>query len=109
MKVSVASCYDQLWGDDGNDVLRGGLGNDTLIGDDFSGGQGSDTFILAVGEGTDTIADFEIGEDIIGLADGLTFGQLTLEGNEIRVGDEVLATLNHISTADLTVASFMTV
>jgi glycerophosphoryl diester phosphodiesterase len=84
---------DNLWGDDGDDILRGGLGNDRLTGDDFSGGSGSDTFILATGEGTDTIVDFEIGVDFIGLADGLTFADLSFTGNTITVGDETLATV----------------
>ncbi|NEQ54733.1 MAG: hypothetical protein F6K11_32170, partial [Leptolyngbya sp. SIO3F4] len=57
--------------------LRGGLGNDTLTGDNDSGGSGIDTFVLAIGEGTDTIVDFEVGVDLIGLADGLSLGQLT--------------------------------
>lgn len=97
---------DLIWGDDGDDLLRGGLGNDTLTGDDFSGGQGSDTFVLAAGEGTDTIVDFEMGIDLIGLADGLSFGQLTLTGREISFNDEVLALLSNVSTADLTAADF---
>ena len=97
---------DQIWGDDGDDLIYGGLGNDTLIGDNFSGGQGIDTFVLAVGEGTDTIVDFEVGTDLIGLSNGLSFGQLSFAGSEIRVGEEVLATLNNVVTADLTAASF---
>lgn len=97
---------DLIWGDDGDDLLRGGFGNDTLTGDDFSGGQGSDTFVLAAGEGTDTIVDFEVGIDLIGLADGLTFGQLTLAANEIRFGEEVLASLNGVLTTTLTSADF---
>ncbi|NES86611.1 MAG: calcium-binding protein [Moorea sp. SIO2B7] len=97
---------DQIWGDDGDDLLRGGLGDDTLTGDDFSGGQGRDTFVLAAGEGTDTIVDFEVGTDLIGLADGLTFEQLTLGGNAIEFGDETLATLNGVNTAILTAADF---
>ena len=90
---------DQIWGDDGDDILRGGLGNDTLTGDDFSGGQGSDIFVLAVGEGTDTIVDFEIGTDFIGLADGLSFGQLTFAQQDqnilIETAGEALALLNN--------------
>lgn len=69
---------DKIWGDDGDDLLRGGLGDDILTGDDFSGGSGSDIFILAAGEGADTIVDFELGIDFIGLAEGLSFGALTL-------------------------------
>ncbi|MEM6253561.1 MAG: glycerophosphodiester phosphodiesterase family protein [Cyanobacteria bacterium P01_D01_bin.156] len=101
---------DLLWGDAGDDILRGDLGNDTLTGDNFSGGSGSDTFILATGEGTDTITDFELGTDFIGLADGLTFEQLSLGQNGdsavITVGDEDLAFLNGVTASALTETSF---
>ncbi|MGC9526188.1 MAG: choice-of-anchor I family protein [Limnospira sp.] len=94
---------DQIWGDDGDDLLRGGLGDDTLTGDDFSGGSGSDTFVLAEGEGTDTITDFEVGTDLIGLANGLTFADISISaagGNtEIAHGDEVLAVLEGVSAS----------
>ncbi|MGD1805460.1 hypothetical protein ACP6PL_08460 [Dapis sp. BLCC M126] len=100
---------DSIWGDDGDDLIRGGLGNDVLTGDDFSGGQGSDTFILAVGEGTDTIVDFEVGTDFIGLADGLMFGDLSFTGNSIISGEETLAVLNGIDTTTLTESDFTSV
>ncbi|MDY6782284.1 MAG: endonuclease [Cyanobacteriota bacterium] len=91
---------DQIWGDDGDDLLRGGLGNDILTGDDFSGGRGSDTFVLAVGEGTDTIVDFEAKEDRIGLVD-LEFGQLSIsqQGNNtfIAFNAETLAILSGVT------------
>ncbi|MEO1447493.1 MAG: calcium-binding protein, partial [Cyanobacteria bacterium J06635_11] len=61
------------------------------------------------GEGTDTIVDFEIGTDLIGLAGGLNFGQLTLADNEIRLGDEVLASLNDVATSALTSVDFTAV
>ncbi len=92
---------DQLWGDDGDDVLRGGLGNDTLTGDNDSGGSGSDMFVLALGEGTDTIVDFEVGIDLIGL-DGLSLGQLTqtVQGSDLLLGtaDETLALVKDVTT-----------
>ncbi len=100
---------DSIWGDDGDDLIRGGLGNDVITGDDFSGGQGSDTFILAVGEGTDTIVDFEVGTDFIGLADGLTFTDLSFTGNSIISGEETLAILNGIDTTALTESDFTSV
>ena len=103
---------DRLWGDDGDDLLRGGLGNDTLTGDDFSGGQGIDTFVVAVGEGTDLIADFNIGEDSIGLANGLEFGQLSFNtngnGTEVIFADETLAILNGV-TASLAPTDFVAI
>ena len=98
---------DQLWGDDGDDLLSGGLGNDTLTGDDFSGGQGADTFVLALGEGTDTIIDFEVGKDFIGLADSLSFGQLTIvqrgQNTRLETAGETLAVLNNVK-ADALIA-----
>ncbi|MEQ8466042.1 hypothetical protein [Coleofasciculus sp. E1-EBD-02] len=101
---------DQIWGDDGDDILRGGLGNDTLTGDDFSGGSGSDTFILAMNEGTDTIVDFQDGADLIGLANGLTFGQLSIiqDGKNTLIGfeDETLAILKGVNANLLTEADF---
>ena len=102
---------DRIWGDDGDDLIRGGLGNDTLTGDDRSGGQGSDTFVLALGEGTDLITDFVNGTDFIGLADGLTFGSLTVTSEEsktmISAGDETLAELMGVSS--LSESGFVTV
>ncbi|MEL6471776.1 MAG: calcium-binding protein [Cyanobacteria bacterium J06623_4] len=100
---------DQIWGDDGDDLIFGGLGNDTLTGDNFSDGQGTDTFVLAAGEGTDTIVDFEVGTDLIGLAGGLSFGQLTLMEDKVLFGEEVLAMLNGVSTGTLTEVDFVAV
>lgn len=99
---------DQIWGDDGDDLINGGLGNDTLVGDNNSAGAGSDTFVLAAGEGTDTILDFEVGTDLIGLAGGLSFGSLAFSGNEIGLagGTEVLAILEGVDTTTLTADSF---
>lgn len=98
---------DELWGDNGDDVLRGGLGDDVLVGDDFSGGTGRDTFVLALGEGTDTILDFEVGTDVIGLADGLSFEDLSLVGNTLQQGGHTLAVLTDVVTPTLTAESFV--
>jgi hypothetical protein len=76
---------DTLLGGLGNDILRGGNGNDIL-----TGGRGSDTFVLALSEGTDTITDFNRSADKIGLANGLSFGQLTIQQG---VGSNVKNTL----------------
>jgi Ca2+-binding RTX toxin-like protein len=96
---------DQMWGDDGDDLLRGGLGSDTLTGDDYSGGRGRDTFVLAPGEGTDTVTDFHLGEDFIGLAGSLTFSALNITSQGanalIGFGSEPLAVLNGINANNL--------
>lgn len=104
---------DTLWGDDGDDLLWGGLGDDTLIGDNFSGGSGINIFVLADGEGTDTIIDFHVGRDMIGLADGLTFADLSIgRGNSsalITLGEEILAIVNNVSANDLTADMFVAI
>jgi Ca2+-binding RTX toxin-like protein len=92
---------DLLNGGNGSDTLRGGLGNDTLI-----GGLGPDVFVFASGEGTDTITDFSLGSDKIGLTGGLTFGNLSFSGNQIRIGREVLAVLTGVNTNTLTASNF---
>ncbi|MGF1478498.1 MAG: choice-of-anchor I family protein [Cyanophyceae cyanobacterium] len=101
---------DTLFGDDGDDLLRGGAGDDRLQGDDFSGGEGSDTFVLAPGEGTDTVVDFEVGIDSLGLAEGLGFDQVAISQNgsgaAIAFNNETLAILAGISADALTEADF---
>jgi Ca2+-binding RTX toxin-like protein len=90
---------DVLFGDNGDDQLRGGLGNDIL-----TGGLGNDIFILASGEGTDTITDFQVGTDKIGLTGGLTRAQLTIDvvGTRTRIrltsSGEILAWLDNVTT-----------
>jgi phosphodiesterase/alkaline phosphatase D-like protein len=78
---------DELLGRAGNDTLRGGIGRDVI-----QGGRGADIFVLAIGEGRDTIADFDLEEgDRLGLADGLTFDQLTItQGQGSRTGDTLI-------------------
>jgi Ca2+-binding RTX toxin-like protein len=77
---------DSLFGGSGSDTLRGGLGYDAL-----TGGNGNDTFVLALGEGIDTITDFNRSTDKIGLADGLSFGQLSItQGIGSNVNDALI-------------------
>ncbi|MGB3295615.1 MAG: M14 family zinc carboxypeptidase, partial [Phormidesmis sp.] len=103
---------DLIYGDDGDDLIYGGMGDDTLIGDNFSQGSGSDTFVLAAGEGTDKILDFEVGIDFIGLS-GLSFGQLEIvqagKDTAIQFADEILAQLTGTTASDLTMSSFVPV
>ena len=94
------SGQDTIDGDGGNDILRGGKGKDTLFGDTAKD-KGSDTFVLARGEGRDHIMDFEVGRDSIGLADGLMFEDLSIfvRGGStiIRAENERLATLKGVN------------
>ncbi|MBD2013333.1 DUF4347 domain-containing protein [Microcoleus sp. FACHB-53] len=105
---------DTLLGGNGEDVLVGGDGNDLLIGgnspDTLTGGTGSDIFAIAKNGANDTITDFSLGQgDRIGLSEGLTFGELTFQANNILRGTEVLATLTGFDTTTLTQANFIAV
>jgi VCBS repeat-containing protein len=93
---------DTLNGGNGADDLRGDIGNDILI-----GGSGPDTFILAPGEGHDTINDYADNVDKIGLAGGISFSNLAFSGNDILYGSEILATLTGINTTTLTASDFV--
>ncbi|MEG4147553.1 Ig-like domain-containing protein [Microcoleus sp. Pol12B5] len=95
---------DLLNGDHGDDTLRGGLGTDTL-----TGGNGKDIFVFAAIEGIDTISDFKLGTDKIGLTGGLTFGNLSFSGNQILMGSEVLAVLTGVNTNTLTASTFVAI
>jgi Ca2+-binding RTX toxin-like protein len=91
-------------------TLFGGEGNDTL-----TEGSGSDRFLFQVGQGTDTITDFEAGVDYFLLAGGLTFEQLDISQSNndtlisITSNGEVLATLNEVSANLLTQTDFITI
>jgi len=104
---------DILIGNAGNDTLMGGNGADTLTGgpgtDTLTGGNGQDIFVFASGEGIDTITDFNLERDKIGLTEGLTFGNLSFSGNEILIGSDVLAVLTGVNTNTLTASNFITV
>lgn len=52
----ITDVPDVLVGGAGNDVLNGGDGDDTL-----TGGAGRDTFVVAKGNGSDTVTDFQAG------------------------------------------------
>ncbi len=117
---------DTLEGGDGDDVLWGGKDNDILIGDNgedwlfgdlgydvVMGGAGGDRFVLRDNAETDLILDFTNGEDLIGLAQGLTFNDLTLTQQNhsawIYAGNELLAILNGVNASTLNQQDFFTV
>ena len=54
--ISGYSTADQLKADNAGDILYGGAGNDTL-----TGGLGQDLFVIAKGDGSDTIISFTAG------------------------------------------------
>jgi ELWxxDGT repeat protein len=66
-------------------------------------------FVLSFDDGSETIADFDLGSDRLGLADGLQFDDLSFVGNNILAGEEVLVTLDGINTEQLTCSDFETI
>ena len=62
---------DHLSGGAGNDALTGGAGDDYLFGgsgnDTLTGGEGADTFFIFADNGTTTITDFDVDNDILDL------------------------------------------
>jgi lysophospholipase L1-like esterase len=102
----VGSSYD--------DVLTGNAGDNQ-----FTGGAGRDTFVLAEGGGIDTIADFSIGYDWLGLSGNLTFDRLTIsQGTGTNANDtlinladnnELLAILSGVQANALGASAFTTV
>ncbi len=96
---------DAVFGGSGDDLLRGGRGSDKLTGgignDELWGGSlnspdaTQDTFFFDIGSGSDTVADFEVGIDIIAFADEL-------------IGD-TLEFLNSLTDTDLGAVMDLTV
>ena len=97
-----AATNDRLLGGDGDDTLFAGLGNNTL-----TGGNGKDTFVLAVTtfpNSINTITDFKIGTDALkisglpGIGDDLTKLTTVIQGNDtlLRAGTVDLALLKGI-------------
>ncbi|MBD2682121.1 MULTISPECIES: DUF4347 domain-containing protein [Nostoc] len=112
------SSNDLIFGFAGNDVIVGGDGNDQLYGglgaDNVTGGAGNDIFVLAKGEGRDTIKDFNISEDLIALSGGLTFSGLSITQSindtliKVTATDENLALLTGIQASTLNASHFIT-
>lgn len=110
---------DQLLGGKGDDNLNGGEGDDTLIGgagaDLLISGAGRDVLVLGAGANTDTLIDFQKGQDLIGLRGGLSFNQLKFtQGDflttiEIASNGEVLASITGIPSSPLTASDFIAI
>jgi Ca2+-binding RTX toxin-like protein len=111
-----SSGADILNGGDGNDILYGGKGDDLLNGglgmDTLTGGMGADKFLLSTNSGTDTITDFEVGQDLLVLGNGLTLPQLTIAQDSgatlIRFAEtgEIIASLTGVSANSISAENF---
>lgn len=108
---------DYISGGDKKDTLVGGEGDDYLVGGDdkdiLVGDGGKDVFVLATNkkDGNDIITDFQDGIDLMGLSNGLSFGQLTLStGKErsliIKNDQDVLVVLEGVYFSAITANDF---
>ncbi len=103
----------------GYDTLIGGAGDDYLVGgtllDSLTGGDGSDTFLLRVGDGLDYITDMEfgIGGDTIIFSDNLavdSFEDLYIYDQDgetrVRYGANATVVLEGVEIADIDATNF---
>jgi Ca2+-binding RTX toxin-like protein len=95
--------------------LSGGAGNDTLYAGDghdlLEGGSGKDIFVLQPHSGTDTVTDFEIGQDVLEIRGGAqTFAALEIrqsnDGAVIFYHEDNQLILLGIDATKLTEAAF---
>lgn len=104
----IGNDYDNvLTGGKGADTLRGGNGNDRLIGgadvDVLFGNGGRDTFVIEqlANNNHVVIRDYTDGVDVLGLADGLTFGSLTIRDNNAHTATIIKETSTNNTLAIL--------
>jgi Ca2+-binding RTX toxin-like protein len=101
---------DTLYGEAGDDILNGGQGSDVL-----RGGLNNDIFVIAVGNGSDIVQDFQDGFDKMGLSGGLLFSQLTILGSGTNTlirntsSGETFATLQNVSSDSITNLDFLVI
>ncbi|MBU1390165.1 MAG: hypothetical protein KKH71_00100 [Gammaproteobacteria bacterium] len=77
-----------LLGEGGDDVLSGGAGNDTLI-----GGAGNDKYLFALGDGADTINNYDTSatnKDILAFGAGIDSAKV----NATRSDDDLILQVN---------------
>jgi hypothetical protein len=108
---------DRLFGQAGRDTLIGGNGIDFLSGgpgdDLLNGGGGCDIFSLRPRSGTDTIQDFEEGNDLLFLPGRLSFKQLNIQqqgkNTVISIADtkQPLAILENVQASSISSRDFL--
>jgi len=108
---------DHLFGGVGTDILLGNAGDDTLSADDgtdtMTGGAGNDVFVID-GDGTKTITDFTVGEDLIDLSEtgfdslASVMPFLSQVGANVVLGAGTTSyTFQNVTLADLSADSFI--
>ena len=107
--VSGTDYDDTIYGKGGNDTIYGGSGNDTLIGgkgnDRLEGSYGDDTYIWNLGDGFDTIDDYNGGNtdnDTIKFGEGISFEDLSFE----RDGNSLIIHVNNDRTQGISIQDY---
>lgn len=118
-RIFGAEGNNKLFGDAGNDTIYSGSGKDLIDGgsgnDTIWLGGGQDTIVLVSGNGIDKINNFQVGQTLMGLSGGLTFGSLNIvqDGKntliEIADSGEDLARLNGVQASTINSSSFVSV
>ncbi|MTJ51996.1 hypothetical protein FJR38_04590, partial [Anabaena sp. UHCC 0253] len=108
-RISGGAGDDQFWlgsndralGGDGNDIFRVSLGGSNLI----SGGAGADQFWIVNAElpkAANTILDFQVGTDVIGINGAVSLGITTSTLNLNQIGADTTIVFNNQTLATLT-------
>ncbi|MEQ9548974.1 MAG: FG-GAP-like repeat-containing protein [Coleofasciculus sp. G3-WIS-01] len=91
--IDAGAGNDTIYVGNGDNIIYGGLGNNTI----WLGG-GQDTVILELGDGFDSIHNFQLDQTIFQLGAGLTTDDLSIfdstNGAEIFAGSDRLAVVN---------------
>jgi len=80
---------DTLVGGAGNDILKGNSGYDTLI-----GGTGDDIFVMQGSGGTWTVTDFVQGQDHIQIVSDTPLDFASVQAQAVQVGDDTHISIN---------------
>jgi Ca2+-binding RTX toxin-like protein len=99
---------DLLRGGNGDDIINGGAGLDVLVGDG-----GADIFAVNTLGGADVIRDFNYGQDLIGLSDGITFDQLVVTQGDgaaiLSYQDQAIASISGETPGQVNASLFTTI
>ena len=107
--VSGTNYDDTIYGKGGDDTIYGDAGNDTLIGgkgnDRLEGSYGDDIYIWNLGDGFDTIDDYNGGNtdnDTIKFGEGISFEDLLFE----RDGNDLVIYVNNDRTQGISIQDY---